>query len=82
MDHGEDFDICKKCVDDGFTSVMIGTDQNILSRRISPWTKQVVEYAHVKGVTVEAELGKLAGIEDNIKVDGRSATFTDPDEAQ
>ncbi len=80
LDHGEDYDICKKCVDDGFTSVMIDGSKHAFEENIA-LTKQVVEYAHSKGAVVEAELGKLAGVEDNIKVDARSATFTDPDEA-
>jgi len=80
LDHGEDFDICKKCIDDGFTSVMIDGSKHPFEENIV-LTKQVVEYAHAHGVVVEAELGKLAGVEDNIKVDARSATFTDPDEA-
>lgn len=80
LDHGEDFEICKKCVDDGFTSVMIDGSKYPFEENIA-LTKQVVEYAHSKGVVVEAELGKLAGIEDNIKVDARHATFTDPEEA-
>ncbi|WP_324822360.1 class II fructose-1,6-bisphosphate aldolase [Sinanaerobacter sp. ZZT-01] len=80
LDHGEDFEICKKCVDDGFTSVMIDGSKHSFEENIA-LTKQVVEYAHAHGVVVEAELGKLAGIEDNIKVDSRSATFTDPGEA-
>lgn len=80
LDHGEDFEICKKCVDDGFTSVMIDGSKYDLEENIR-LTKQVVDYAHDKGVVVEAELGKLAGVEDNIKVDARSATFTDPEEA-
>jgi len=80
LDHGEDFEICKKCVDDGFTSVMIDGSRFPLEENIA-LTKQVVEYAHSKGVAVESELGKLAGIEDAVNVDIRSATFTDPDEA-
>ncbi len=80
LDHGEDFDICKKCVDDGFTSVMIDGSKYDFKENIAI-TKQVVEYAHAKGVVVEAELGKLAGIEDNVNVDDRSAKFTDPEEA-
>jgi fructose-bisphosphate aldolase, class II len=80
LDHGEDFDICKKCVDDGFTSVMIDGSRFPLEQNIA-LTRQVVEYAHSKGVVVEAELGKLAGIEDDVNVDIRAATFTDPDEA-
>lgn len=80
LDHGEDFEICKQCVDDGFTSVMIDGSKHPFEENIA-LTKEVVEYAHAHGVVVEAELGKLAGIEDNINVDARSATFTDPDEA-
>ncbi len=80
LDHGEDFDICKKCVDDGFTSVMIDGSKHPFEENLA-LTKQVVEYAHAHGVVVEAELGRLAGIEDNINVDARSASFTDPEEA-
>ena len=80
LDHGEDFEICKKCVDDGFTSVMIDGSKHSFEENIA-LTKQVVEYAHAKGVVVEAELGRLAGVEDNINVDARSASFTDPDQA-
>ena len=80
LDHGEDFEICKKCVDDGFTSVMIDGSKHPFEENIRI-TKEVVDYAHAHGVVVEAELGKLAGVEDNVKVDARSATFTDPDEA-
>lgn len=80
LDHGEDFEICKSCVDGGFTSVMIDGSKHPFEENIA-LTKQVVDYAHAHGVVVEAELGKLAGVEDNIKVDARSATFTDPDEA-
>lgn len=81
LDHGEDFEICKKCVDDGFTSVMIDGSKHPFEDNIA-LTKQVVDYAHDHGVVVEAELGKLAGVEDNIKVDARSASFTDPQEAK
>ena len=81
LDHGEDFEICKKCVDDGFTSVMIDGSKHPFEENIAI-TKKVVDYAHAHGVVVEAELGKLAGVEDNIKVDARSATFTDPEEAK
>lgn len=80
LDHGENFDICKKCVDDGFTSVMIDGSKHPFEENIRI-TKEVVEYAHSKGVVVEAELGKLAGIEDDVNVDVRNATFTDPEEA-
>jgi len=80
LDHGEDFEICKKCVDDGFTSVMIDGSKHDFEENIRI-TKEVVEYAHAHGVVVEAELGKLAGVEDDVNVDARSATFTDPDQA-
>lgn len=80
LDHGEDFEICKKCVDDGFTSVMIDGSKHPFEENIRI-TKEVVDYAHAHGVVVEAELGRLAGVEDAVQVDARSATFTDPDEA-
>lgn len=80
LDHGEDFEICKKCVDDGFTSVMIDGSKHPFEENIE-LTKRVVEYAHAHGVVVEAELGKLAGIEDDVNVDAKSATMTDPEEA-
>lgn len=80
LDHGEDFDICKKCVDDGFTSVMIDGSKHPFEENIE-LTKKVVDYAHSKGVVVEAELGKLAGIEDNVNVNEKDAAFTDPDQA-
>ena len=80
LDHGENFDICKKCVDDGFTSVMIDGSKHPFEENIK-MTKEVVEYAHAHGVVVEAELGKLAGIEDAVNVAARDATFTVPEEA-
>ena len=80
LDHGENFDICKKCVDDGFTSVMIDGSKHPFEENIRI-TREVVEYAHAHGVVVEAELGRLAGVEDAVNVDARSASFTDPDEA-
>jgi fructose-bisphosphate aldolase class II len=80
LDHGEDFEICKSCVDSGFTSVMVDGSKHPLEKNIEV-TKEVVEYAHSKGVSVEAELGKLAGVEDAVKVDKKDATYTDPDEA-
>ena len=80
LDHGEDFDICKKCVDDGFTSVMIDGSKHPFEENIRI-TKEVVEYAHAHGVVVEAELGKLAGVEDAVNVSARDATFTFPEEA-
>ncbi|HDT14747.1 MAG TPA: class II fructose-1,6-bisphosphate aldolase [Firmicutes bacterium] len=80
LDHGEDFEICKACVDNGFSSVMIDASRFPLEENIK-LTKQVVEYAHSKGVVVEAELGKLAGIEDDVNVSDADAKFTDPEEA-
>ena len=80
LDHGEDFDICKKCVDDGFTSVMIDGSKHPFEENIRI-TPEVVEYAHAHGVVVEAELGKLAGVEDAVNVSARDATFTVPEEA-
>lgn len=81
LDHGDDFDICKKCIDGGFTSVMIDASKHPLQENIRI-TKEVVDYAHARGVTVEAELGKLAGVEDDVKVDAKDATYTDPKEAK
>ena len=81
LDHGEDFDICKQCVDGGFSSVMVDGSKHPFEENVA-LTKQVVDYAHERGVVVEAELGKLAGIEDNINVDAREATFTDPEQAK
>lgn len=80
LDHGEDFEICKQCVDDGFTSVMIDGSKYPFEENIA-LTKKVVEYAHSKGVVVEAELGKLAGVEDSIMVSAKDATYTDPSQA-
>ncbi len=80
LDHGEDFEVCKSCIDDGFTSVMIDGSKYPFEENIEI-TKKVVDYAHSRGVVVEAELGKLAGIEDNVSVSEREATFTDPDQA-
>ncbi len=80
LDHGEDFEICKSCVDGGFTSVMIDGSKHSFEENIE-LTKRVVDYAHNKGVVVEAELGKLAGVEDAVKVDAKDATYTDPDQA-
>jgi len=80
LDHGEDFEICKACVDDGFTSVMIDASGHSFEDNIKV-TKKVVEYAHSKGVAVEAELGKLAGIEDAVNVSEADAKFTNPEQA-
>lgn len=81
LDHGEDFEICKSCIDGGFTSVMIDGSKHSFEDNIA-LTKRVVEYAHSKGVVVEGELGKLAGIEDNINVKAEDASYTNPDEVE
>lgn len=80
LDHGENFEVCKSCVDGGFTSVMIDGSKYPFEENIAV-TKQVVEYAHAHGVVVEAELGRLAGVEDAVKVNAKDATYTDPDQA-
>lgn len=80
LDHGADFEICKDCVDGGFTSVMIDGSKYPFEENIE-LTKRVVDYAHNKGVVVEAELGKLAGVEDAVKVAAKDATYTDPNQA-
>ena len=81
LDHGADFEICKDCIDVGFTSVMIDASSKPWDENIAI-TKKVVEYAHAHGVVVEAELGKLAGIEDDVKVEAKDAQFTSPDEVE
>ena len=81
LDHGADFDICKSSIDGGFTSVMIDASSKPWEENIAI-TKSVVEYAHAHGVVVEAELGKLAGVEDDVKVDAKDALFTSPDEVE
>jgi len=80
LDHGEDFAICKACIDGGFKSVMIDGSRFPFDENVRV-TREVVEYAHARGVSVEAELGRLAGIEDAVKVAAHDALFTDPDEA-
>ena len=80
LDHGADFEICKSCVDNGFTSVMIDGSKLPFEENIE-LTRRVVDYAHERGVVVEAELGKLSGVEDAVHVSAAEATFTDPDEA-
>ncbi len=77
LDHGEDFEICRSCVDGGFTSVMIDGSKHSFEDNIA-LTRKVVEYAHAHGVVVEGELGKLAGIEDDVNVADADAQFTDP----
>lgn len=79
LDHGDSFEICKDAIDSGFTSVMIDASHHSLEENIKI-TKQVVQYAHDRGVTVEAELGRLAGVEDDIKVADKDANYTNPDE--
>lgn len=81
LDHGDDFEICKACIDSGFTSVMIDGSKHSFEDNIR-LTKEVVEYAHAHGVTVEGELGKLAGIEDAVNVSDEDAQFTNPDEVE
>ena len=81
LDHGEDFEICKSCIDGGFSSVMIDGSKHSFEDNIK-LTAQVVEYAHANGVTVEGELGKLAGIEDDINVADDDASFTRPEEVE
>ena len=77
LDHGADFEICKSCIDGGFTSVMIDGSHHDYEDNVA-LTRKVVEYAHDKGVVVEAELGQLAGIEDDVNVSEDDAHFTDP----
>ena len=79
LDHGSDFEACKSAVDDGFTSVMIDASHHSFKENIEI-TRKVVEYAHERGVVVEAELGQLAGIEDAVNVKAEDASFTHPDE--
>lgn len=81
LDHGTDFKQITQCIRNGFTSVMIDASQSPLEENIER-TKKIVEIAHAVGVSVEAELGKIGGTEDDIVVDEREATFTDPDEAK
>ena len=81
LDHGADFEICKSSIDGGFTSVMIDASSKPWEENIAI-TKKVVEYAHAHGVVVEAELGKLAGIEDDVHVENDDAMFTSPDEVE
>jgi len=79
LDHGADFDMCKSCIDGGFTSVMIDGSSKPLEENIE-LTKKVVDYAHERGVVVEGELGQLAGIEDDVQVENHS--YTDPSQVQ
>lgn len=81
LDHGPDFETCKSCVDGGFTSVMIDGSHLSFKENIA-LTKKVVEYAHDRNVTVEGELGRLAGVEDDVKVKSDDALYTNPDEVE
>ena len=81
LDHGADFEVCKSCIDGGFTSVMIDGSHHSFKENIEV-TRRVVEYAHARNVTVEGELGRLAGVEDDVQVSDENALYTDPDEVQ
>ena len=83
LDHGPDFETCKSCIDGGFTSVMIDGSHHTFEENIA-LTKKVVEYAHSQKnyVTVEAELGRLAGVEDDVKVSAEDSSYTHPDEVE
>ena len=81
LDHGPDFETCKSCIDGGFTSVMIDASSKPFAENIEI-TRKVVEYAHDHGVVVEAELGTLAGIEDEVKVEHGAASYTRPEEVE
>ena len=81
LDHGPDFETCKSCIDGGFTSVMIDASSKPFAENIEI-TRKVVEYAHDHGVVVEAELGTLAGIEDDVKVASHEASYTHPEEVE
>jgi len=81
LDHGPDFETCKACIDGGFTSVMIDASSKPFAENIEI-TKKVVEYAHDHGVVVEAELGSLAGVEDDVKVKAEDSSYTRPDEVE
>ena len=81
LDHGADFATCKSCIDGGFTSVMIDYSSHSFEENIEE-SRRVAEYAHERGVVVEAELGTLAGIEDAVSVDADKAMFTDPDQVE
>ena len=81
LDHGDDFEICKSCIDGGFTSVMIDGSKHSFADNIA-LTKQVVDYAHARGAVVEGELGKLAGVEDDVNVSDADAQYTNPAEVE
>ena len=81
LDHGDSFETCKSCIDGGFTSVMIDASSKPFEEHIAV-TRQVVEYAHDRGVVVEAELGTLAGIEDDVQVSAEDSSYTKPEDVQ
>lgn len=81
LDHGDSFELCKSCIDGGFTSVMIDGSHYDYEDNVA-LAKKVVEYAHPRGVTVEAELGRLAGIEDDVNVSAEDASYTNPAQVQ
>ena len=81
LDHGPDFETCKACIDGGFSSVMIDGSHLSFEENIA-LTKKVVEYAHDRGVTVEGELGRLAGVEDDVKVSAEDSSYTRPEEVE
>ena len=81
LDHGDSFELCKSCIEDGFTSVMIDASSKPFAENIA-LTRQVVEYAHDHGVVVEAELGTLAGIEDEVNVSAEDSSYTHPEEVE
>jgi len=81
LDHGDTFETCKSCIDNGFTSVMIDGSHHSFKENMK-LTKQVVQYAHDHGVVVEAELGQLAGIEDDVNVSSEDASYTRPEEVE
>lgn len=80
LDHGDSFELCKDAIDTGFTSVMIDASHHSFKENVET-TKQVVKYAHDRGVVVEAEIGRLAGVEDDVNVSDANAMYTNPDEA-
>ena len=81
LDHGDSFETCKSCIDDGFTSVMIDASSKSFEENIEI-TRKVVEYAHARGVVVEAELGTLAGVEDEVSVSAEDSSYTRPEDVQ
>lgn len=81
LDHGDTFDLCRSCIDSGFTSVMIDGSHHSFEKNIE-LTRKVVEYAHKYNITVEGELGRLAGVEDDVQVSEEDSSYTNPDEVE